>query len=279
MKLTRFLTLLALAVALPFATPAKDQLVRVAEGVTGAWLQPDGAWDGRTVLFLHGFADDMDGAGDLTKHAAEFLAAKGIASLRINFRGEGDRKRTDIESTFPMRLADTASAYAFLLKTPGVAKAHIGVVGWSLGASTAIETCGEHPDWFSTLLTWSSPFGDQYQMFLQMPFARDAIRDGVGYDDVPGWKKIKVKREFFESFKGYDLAKAIAKYHGPFLTLRGSEDFLEHADEAMLKASGSAKSQAIMIGGADHVFKVFNPELGLWNRAIEISDRWLEENL
>jgi uncharacterized protein len=111
-------------------TPASGESGAAGEAVTGAWLQPKANWDGRAVLMLHGFADDMDGPADIVKRLAERLAAEGIASLRINFRGEGDKKRTLIESTFALRLADTAAAQAWLLGREGGARGHARLQPW-----------------------------------------------------------------------------------------------------------------------------------------------------
>ena len=279
MRAALFLLCLSLTGSSLFAAGEKDQIVTVSNGVNGAWLKPASGWDGRAVLFLHGFADDMNGAGDLTKQMAELLVSKGIASLRINFRGEGDRNRTDIESTFQTRLADTEAGYHFLIAQPGISTAHIGAVGWSLGTACAIEVGGEHPTWFSSIVVWSSLSGDLYKYMSASPTAQKAIKEGVASDTVPGWKTITTKREFYESFKGYDLDKSLSNYHGAFLTLRGSEDFLPHNDEELLKSAGGTMKQSVMIGGADHIFKVFTPELGLSKRALQITDGWLETTL
>lgn len=265
------------------------------------WRRPDKGWDGSAVVLLHGFASDLDEAGGLYKRLAASLAAQGIASLRINFRGEGDARRTEITSTFGTRLEDAAAAHAWLVEQPGVNANRLGVTGWSLGASTAIEIGAQYPEWFRSMVVWSSPGGDQFAQMTDNPPAQAALRDGEGTEDVPGWKKITTKREFYLSFRGVDLDKSLGKYPGAFLTVRGSADYLRmrqtrvikmtagqpvvetrplpDPDDTFLAIAPGAPKEKLIIEGADHVFNVFQPELGYANRAVEATVAWFKRTL
>jgi uncharacterized protein len=271
----------AAAAALAIATGAlgSDVPVVVKGELKGAWMQPDGPWDGRTVLSLHGFADDMDGAGDLTKNLLELLAKNGIASLRINFRGEGDRHRTVIESTFLTRIEDTESAYEFLTHQPGVKLDHLGCLGWSLGSATELEILGRHPTWFRTGVVLSTPTGDQYKLMMNlMPGAEEAERVGVSTVDA-GWKKITTYRAFYESFKGIDVNRSVAKYPGALLAVRGTMDFVPNGDADLMKAATGEPREAVLIGGADHIFNVFDPSKGYAARVMQVTNEWFIRTL
>ncbi len=268
----------ALALGAGPARAAADAPVSITTELKGAWMSPEGAWDGRTVLMLHGFADDMDGAGDLTKHFAEDLSRHGIASLRINFRGEGDRRRTVIESTFTTRIEDAEAAYAWILRQQGVRPGHIGALGWSLGAATEIEILGRHPAWFRSGAVWSSPCGDLEKVMVAMPGAQQALKEGVTTQDA-GWKKITTYRAFYESFRGIDLDRSLAKYPGAFLSVHGSLDFLADPGVELMKAAAGQPSEAVTIGGADHIFNVLDPASPHAARLMEITQDWFSRTL
>ncbi len=271
-----------LGLALGGMARAAETIVEVAAGVSGAWVVPEAGWDGRTVLLFHGFASDRDDAGGLLKRLAQALEAKGIATLRINFRGEGDSKRTAIESTFTIRLEDAAAAREWVVRQKGVAAEHVGLAGWSLGASTAIESGARHPAWFRTIAVWSSPSGDAFQQIAlgeMKPAYEQAARDGIGTLPIAGWKTVTLKKDFFESFRGIDVDAALAKYPGAFLAVRGSEDMLPQHEAEFMKLAKGRPAEAAVIAGADHIFNVFDPKSPNAARVLAVTVAWFERTL
>jgi uncharacterized protein len=272
---------------------AKEVVVTIAPELRGIWATPDGTWDGRAVLLLHGFASEMNEAGGFYQRLASELAAHGIASLRIDFRGEGDAARTKIESTFATRIADTEAALAFLRQQKSVDPARIGVQGWSLGGATAIEVGARHPDWFRSMVLWASTSGDQYaymQAGVFGPAFAQAAREGIAPMEFNGWKTVTIRQEFFESFRGIDLDQSLAKFPGALLAIRGSDDFLppheaEFMKIAAARAVGAAPgvklgpAEAVIIAGADHLFHVFAGEQGQSARVIELTVAWFGRTL
>ena len=85
---------------------------------------------------LHGFGSYKDEVGNMYKRLAAGLAAKGIASLRIDFSGFGKSDGDTGSTTVGGQVKDAEAAYKYLVDSKAVDSARIGVIGFSLGGQS-----------------------------------------------------------------------------------------------------------------------------------------------
>ena len=131
----------------PFPYTEEAVTVEAAGGVTlaGTFVRPPGAGPFPAVLLLSGSgAQDRDES--LFGHRplavlADHLARQGIASLRLDDRGEGASTGDYATATLPDLAADARAALAALRARPGVGRA--GIVGHSLGGGIAPHVGGD----------------------------------------------------------------------------------------------------------------------------------------
>lgn len=272
---------LALGVISSMQAAFRETDVEVAKEVSGKLVVPVKGKPQEAVLILHGFNDHMDGVGGLQKQLAHSLANEKIASLRINFRGEGERNNSVITSTLESRLADAESGYGFLKeKFP---KAKLGVNGWSLGGSTAILLIGTHPEWLQSTVLWSSGGSNSTD---QLKESRNAERNALikeiittGKGVSKSWVDITMTREFYVSWIGFEALDYLPNYSGAFLGIRGTDDFLPlHEPEWMKVLPGSPKAYHVL-GDADHIFNVLDLENSQGATVVKITTDWFLETL
>ena len=122
------------------AVHAADVAVQISPGVPGKLALPEDLEAQQAVLLLHGWNGSMDEVGDLYRDLALRLAEKGIASLRFNFSGEGERVNYVVTSTLESRVNESKAAFEALRNK--VPNATYGIVGFSLGGLTAMAVVG-----------------------------------------------------------------------------------------------------------------------------------------
>ena len=250
--------------------------VKLPIGVEGILNTPAGPIKG-SVLLLHGWNADMNEVGNLYADLAGQLAERGVASFRISFSGEGARTGYVVSSTFDSRVGEAEAALQFMKeKFPQVS---LGVQGYSLGGLTAMGLVGLYPDTFKTMVLWAAAA----EMRINGDAAYDAaVRKAMkhGRAVYKDWTDITLTREFISGFVGVNVESNLAIYTGALLTIRGDQDFLPERDPAWLKLAPTDDKAFILMGGADHIFHVLDPDKpGYSERLLQFTANWFDRTL
>lgn len=231
------------------------------------------------VLMIHGWAGQMDEVGDMYKHLAQRLSDQGIASIRINIRGESEREATNytMTSTFESRVIDAKTGLDFLHDTyPDLPK---GVVGFSLGASTAIALAGHYPKQLNSMVLWSAAGNPDTvaENLLSAEQRRQVLATGsVVFQD---WEAITITKQHFLGLMGYDIFTPFRAYSGALLCIRGTEDTIPDIDRKIIDTASSELKEYRHISGADHIFDAFNPKAKFSERVLAHTVTWLVDTL
>jgi uncharacterized protein len=265
------------------ATPTmnvNESVVTLEKGIVATLAQPQSNMPVPAVVLLHGFASSRDEVGDMYKRLAASLAERGIASLRIDFRGWGESAGSMEDSTVSGQVEDAAAAYQYLHGLDSIIPDRIGVVGFSLGGSIAVYSAGEHPDWYKSMVLWST-FGSLHDVFLE-ELGQDnfdtAAKDGKVTIDL-GFRTVTLNNSFFTSLNDFDYVTEFSRYRGAFMVIAGSADgssaYLDwYRDHALgdLKAS-------FLVKGADSIYNVLTDDQTNSNAVIEKTAGWFAMSL
>ena len=277
MLMTLRLTFVLLVLMAAATVRGGESPVIIEPGVAGKRSLPAAGKPRQAVLLLHGWNGSMDEVGNLYADLAEALQARGIASLRFDFSGEGERVGFVVTSTLDSRISESKAAFEHLREK--VPDASYGVVGFSLGGLTAMMVAGEEPSWFKSMVLWSA--AQEMRMAGDAGYnraVRQAITEGRG--TFTSYAEITLTREFLLSFLGVNARARLAAYPGALLAIRGDNDFLATYDPEWLQLVPTREKAFLMIGGADHIFNVLDkPRPAYGERVIEATADWLARTL
>ncbi len=260
-------------------TAYQETTVILDHGIQGIVLEPEADSPVPTVLMLHGFGSQKDEVGNMYQRLAAALGNQGIASLRIDFRGWGESGGKMEESSVQTQVDDAATAYAYLKNLSWVDPARIGIVGFSLGGGIAVVSAAQQPEWYASMVTWSSvgDFKPDFMDLGQENFDR-AAKEGVVTIDL-GWREVTLGHVFFTSLELYTLQEEIKKYPGAFLAIAGSEDFSAAYTDSYVAGAGGSQKAAFILEGADHIFGVFGDDQSMAEQVLQKTVAWFQETL
>lgn len=278
--LRRFLLALVALLAAPLMVLAGETTVMLKGGIAATLNIPASQTPVPAVLMLHGFGSSRDEVGHLYTRAAEALAARGIASLRIDFRGFGKSDGDTGATTIDSQLDDARVGLAYLSKVKGIDSARVGVLGFSLGGGIATFLAADEPEKIKSLVTWSS-VGDLKADFLselgQKAFDRAKEEGIVGLD--LGWRTIALKQAFFESLDSRKVDDAIARYPGAYMAIVGQKDAAAAYLEKFAGLSKASQKFTYIVPNGDHMFGVLGDDQNMAIDVIFKTTEWFGKTL
>lgn len=251
---------------------------------------PEGGGSAPAVLLLHGTASQKNEVGGLYRDLADALAARGMASLRIDFAGTGDSPVDYRHYTLTSASRDAHTALTWLRAHPRVQGQPIAVIGFSQGGMIAQQLVVEEPA-VAALVTWSAAATDgagSFDDFFDAHYAQ-AKEDGFASVTFP-WlpQPLEFDLQWFEEMRAQRTFSAMASVNLPILALAGLADkSVPYAQTVnLIEQSPNPLSRAVLLPGADHTFNVLTASdkeltggVASHRQAINITVDWLAKQL
>ena len=246
---------------------AEESTVTISGGdydIPATVCMPDGEGPFPAVVMLHGTGSNRDEAGGGYAVAAPILAEKyGIATIRIDFPGNGDSTADYMQYTFESAVNDAVAAANYMAALEQINGDAIGVMGWSQGGTDALLACGWHPEIFKSIVTWAGAPDMTLDDFFTAEDYEEAKANGFFVMEFDWRDSLNVSLQWCEDVMNTDVLAEFAKgYSGPVLAIAGTEDTTVDPEwsNKIVAANGNEASATYFIEGMDHTFNVFAEE-------------------
>lgn len=227
-------SILLIASAAP-AFAAEETVTFNVDGmkVVGTLNIPEGAKRPAVVLLLHSFGGSRDEIiipavkEGIFARAARKWAERGIASLRIDYRYNGDSDGAFPNSTLDAHVADGLAALDYLAASGKVDPGRMSIVGWSMGGAVASAVAGrtKRPVYAVALWNPAVTLGTSFPLLLGAEPIKAALTKGSPVEiPMPTGGALNLKSGFFVSALTIVPAAELVSYKGPLLVAVGTKE-------------------------------------------------------
>lgn len=233
-----------------------------AHSVPAIVTLPEGKGPFPAVVMLHGTGSNKNEAGGGYDLAAPAMAAAGIATIRIDFMGNGDSAASYKDYNYTSANIDAKAAADYMAKLDAVDANKIAVMGWSQGGTNALLAAAAYPGTFKAVVTWAGAL-DLSTMFDNFEAAYETAKTTGSYEMTFDWRDpLPVGERWFKEVKETKVLDAVKELKAPVLSIHGDkDDTVPMADsENVQKTLGT--NNLCVIEGADHTYNIFAEEDG-----------------
>jgi dienelactone hydrolase len=246
--------------------------------IPGIVCLPVGEGPFPAVIMLHGTGSEKNEAGGGYELTAPELAKSGIASIRIDFIGNGDSTEDYINYNYTTAVSDANAAREYMASLDTVDGNRIGIMGWSQGGTIAMLAAG-HNRSFQSVVTWAGA-PDLTSVGNEENY-ETAKEDGY-YNLTFEWREpLKLGLQWFNEVYSTDVLEVFSYSDAPVLAINGANDTTVDPENAnkIVEASSNEKSKTLFIENADHTFNIFTGDMTAFNELISATVEWFDETL
>lgn len=240
------------------------------------------------VVIAHGHGGSRNETGAF-RWVAEELAARGVASIRMDFPGCGDSTESFANNNLTNMLKDIEASRDYAIMQRGIDADRVGLFGWSMGGRLAI-LAAEKDESYKAIATWAPAAQDGASSMVNFLGGPDAYRDFKARAERDGsvpfttrWGQDQVLGlQFFTDMEKSAPLDAIRAFAGPLLVLYGDLDdvVLPQVSESLIIAAfRSPEVVRHVIEGADHGLGVFSDEPHYTKEAVDTTVNFLATRL
>ena len=237
--------------------------------VVGTLELPSTTGRAPVILMLHGFKGSRDELmipslkEGIFKRAADAWADRGLASLRIDFRGGGASGGAFEDTTISGQVKDALAAIDFLQTEKSVDPRRMALVGWSQGGAVAETIAGRTSHPIRAVTLWnpmSSPAA-----VAEAIFGVETVKVGVQGGSAPITVRLPwggqtmLKPAYFEDLYRLDPVAEFARYSGPAFVAVGTTDTVIYPqpDSGKTLLAYHHGQSELWVRPMDHAFNVF----------------------
>lgn len=217
-------------------------------------------FNGKLVIMFHGFTGNKTEHGGLFRDFSRELEKLNIASLRLDFSGNGESDGYFNDFTFDTLINEANLIIDFAKTIEGVKK--IILLGFSMGGAIASYVSARRND-ISKLLLWS-PAGNIVSLiknrYEHAPKLENKDAD-VGH--------YPISHEMYLSLDKYDVYENIENFTNQVLIIHGKKDLAVNVDYAYEYLKKYKNASLHIIESAGHGYDKRDERIELLNKSIE----------
>lgn len=218
------------------------------------------------VVMAHGFMGDRSGRGKFEPLANQ-LAQQGIASIRLDFPGNGESEEPFTAYDLTNMKQDVAQAISYMKQHYRIDEERLGMVGYSMGGRVVSLSLN---DTIRAAALWAPAAKDglaglaDFMGGMDQVSAMDAKAriDGKAIVQQQDGSYVECSQRFFEENAASKPLSAIASYHGALFVAVAGVDELIPKETTNAVINHAKQIEVLNLSGVDHAFEAIDDRNG-----------------